>query len=153
MKHNNLTLKAIIIAVVYWLMDSSLHRLIFREKEFEFIPSDINELWMRVVIVLLLIAFGMYADRHTATVVQKEKEKRIIFNATVSSAQHILNNLLNQMQYFKLMAEETKALDKSTTDLYEQSMSDGKEMIERLSAVDEMSEETIKASVYPTLKK
>jgi len=153
MKNVNYTFKAIIIAILYWLMDSAIHGLVYSEEGFEFIPSELNELFMRITIVVLLIAFGMYADRQTKAMLKKEKEKRIIFNATVSSTQHILNNLLNQMQFFKMKADESNVFDENITDLYEQSIEEGKELVEKLSTVEELSEENIKASVHLKMDK
>ena len=147
------TFKAIILSVMFWLIDSTIHRFIYLENEFEFLPSDINELWMRIVIVLLLIIFGIYADQHTKAMLKKEKEKRIIFNATISSTRHILNNLLNQMQYFKLKADEANAFDAKTNDLYEQSIKEGKELVDKLSSVEELTEKSIKNSVSPKFER
>ncbi len=149
MKRINFTFKAIIVSVMYWLMDSSFHRFIYGEDDFEFIPSEVDELWMRTVIIVLLVCFGIYADHHTKSMLKKEKEKRIVFNATVSSTQHILNNLLNQMVYFKMKAEKSNLFDNETIELYEQSMKEGKELVEKLSSVKELTEEKIKKSVYP----
>lgn len=148
LKNSNFTFKAIIVSAIYWLIDSVIHRFIYSEEEFEFIPSEENEFWMRVIIVVLLICFGLYADHKTKEMVRKEMEKRIIFNATVSSAQHILNNLLNQMQLFKLKAEESNSFDKKTMGLYEQSFNEGKELVKKLSSVKKLTERNIKESVY-----
>jgi len=153
MNTRNYTFKAIILSAMYWLLDSMVHKLIFSENEFEFIPTDANELWMRIIIIVLLIAFGIYADKTTKAMLKKEHEKRVVFNATISSTQHILNNLLNQMQYFKLMADESKAFDSKIQAQYDNTMLEGKELVDKLSAVEELTEANIKASVEPTTKK
>ena len=140
---------AIILSVIFWLIESILHRFLFSGEEFEFLPSDINELWMRIIIVLLIVALGIYTDKHTKALLKKEKEKRIIYNATMHSTQHILNNLLNQMQYFESKAESTNAFDERTKDLYHSAMQEGKALAEQLSKVDELSEESIKTSIQP----
>jgi len=152
MKNNNYTFKAIILSAVYWLVESTIHRFIFEENEYVIFPLDTDELWMRIVIVLLLICFGIYADWNTKLTLRKEREKRIIFNATISSTQHILNNLLNQMQYFKMKADESDVFDKVDSDIYEQAIKEGMGLIKSLSAVDELSEEAIRLSVYPKFK-
>jgi hypothetical protein len=149
MKIRSYTFKAIATSVIYWGIDSSIHCFLYSEGNFEFIPSDANELWMRTVIVVLLVLFGMYADKHTKEMLKKEKEKRIVFNATISSTQHILNNLLNQMQFFKLKAEESNSFDDETNELYEKTIREGKELVFKLSTVEDLTEENIKASVYP----
>lgn len=50
------------LAVAYWLFDSSVHYLAFHDSQFELIPGEFNELWMRSLIVLLLAAFGLYTE-------------------------------------------------------------------------------------------
>ena len=79
----------------------------------------------------------------------KEKEKRIVFDATVRSTQHILNNLLNQMQYFKMVADETNAFDDEVNEIYKNTIKEGKELVIKLSSVEELTEENIIGSVYP----
>lgn len=79
----------------------------------------------------------------------KEKEKRIVFDATVRSTQHILNNLLNQMQYFKMVADETNAFDDEVNEIYKNTIEEGKELVIKLSSVEELTEENIIGSVYP----
>lgn len=149
MNNSSYTFKAAIVSVIYWLIDSMLHKFIYLEDEFEFIPSEIDELWMRTVIVLLLVCFGIYADRHTKIMVKKEQEKRIVFNATIASTQHILNNLLNQMLLFKIEADNSRIFDAKTNGLFTQSIEEGKELVEKLSAVEELTEHNIKHTVYP----
>ena len=66
------------IAVVFWLAESALHRLFFGGTHFDFVPGELNELWMRILIVLLVIAFGSYMDMHVCSLRQKEKEKEVV---------------------------------------------------------------------------
>jgi hypothetical protein len=128
---------------MYWLLDSVIHKYIYSEMTFELIPADINELWMRIIIVLLLLLIGLGADKHIKMIMEKEDEKQVIFNATINSTQHILNNLLNQMQFFKLVAEESNTFDDEMLELYDQSLSNGKMLVERLSSVEVLTEENI----------
>ena len=53
------------------------------------------------------------------------------------------------MQLFKMKAEESNSFDARTLELYEQSMLEGKELVDRLTNVEELTEESIKASVAP----
>lgn len=149
MNKYNYFLKSIVAAVLFWLLDSSIHHLFFGEPEFEFVPTEPNELWMRLVIVGLLILFGLYTDKHTARLIKKEKEKRVIFNATISSTQHILNNMLNQTQYLKMLAEESNAFDKESVALFDKVMQEGSELVQSLSNVEELTVENIKEAVEP----
>ncbi|MFP6804410.1 MAG: hypothetical protein VCA12_14900 [Pseudomonadales bacterium] len=88
--------------------------------------------------------------RHDQTLAEEE---RAIFMATTSSTQHILNNLLNQMKYFKAETDAAKFFDDETNSLYEGSMTEDLELVEKLSAVNVLTEENIKASVYPKSEK
>lgn len=53
---------AISLALSFWLLDSAIHYHWYSEQEFEIIPSDNNELWMRSAIFILLTTFGLFAD-------------------------------------------------------------------------------------------
>lgn len=53
---------AIPLALLFWLFDSMVHYFWYGEPEFELIPSNTYDLWMRCSVTLLLIAFGLFAD-------------------------------------------------------------------------------------------
>ncbi len=53
---------AIPTALSFWLFDSLIHYYWYDELKFEIIPSDANDLWMRISIFLLLITFSLFAD-------------------------------------------------------------------------------------------
>lgn len=112
-------------------------------------PDEHTELWMRVLIVLLLLAFGLYADIQTRRLLMKEEEKRRIFKATISSTQHILNNLLNNLMFFKLEMEESDVFSDEIKRLFDETLKKGTIQVQRLSEVEDLSEENIKQSVYP----
>ena len=148
MKHRKISIYAVILSLIFWLVESVIHRFIFSEA-FELIPSDLNELWMRLVIVVLIIGFGLFAESQTNKIVAAEIEKHEIFVATVSSAQHILNNLLNQLQLIIYDVDKADKLSDETRTQLEQSIRESKEHIDKLSAVVELNAETIKESVRP----
>ena len=138
---------AVCLALLYWFIESVLHRFVYAEEFFEIVPSDFNEFWMRVYIVVLIVGFGMFADNRAKKLQETEKEKHEVFLATVSSTQHILNNLLNQMQLAFLDLDQRHNLDDQTRKLLEQSIREGKEQVERLSSVTEISSKSIEESV------
>ena len=145
----NYTILSILLAIVLWVLDATAHKLFFGDDEFEFIPTNINELWMRSTIVVLVICFGLFADYQTKKILKSEREKHTVFHATVSASQHILNNLLNNMQYFKLKIDESKDFDKETSELFQQSIEGAEELVKKLSSVDELTKDKIKDSVSP----
>ena len=148
MKKHNYLLKALGISVAYWLLDSGIHWLATSE-EFELLPHEHNELWMRLMIISLLLAFGAYADYKTNQLIAKEKEKHRVFKATVYSTQHILNNLLNQLQLIKITLEESNTLTDEVSQTINHILESGTEQVNKLSQVEDISEESIKKSVYP----
>lgn len=61
MKHYFLEI-AIPLILLYWVIESAIHYFWYHELEFEIIPSDSNELWMRFTFVILLPLFALHAD-------------------------------------------------------------------------------------------
>lgn len=60
-------LLSIILAFAFWLADSCIHYFLYREPAFQLIPQDINELWMRMVIFLLILGMGVVFARIAVT--------------------------------------------------------------------------------------
>lgn len=58
---------------------------------------------MRMLVIVLLIGIGLVGDNRADKIDAAEREKREIYVATASSTQHVLNNLLNQLQLVFLM--------------------------------------------------
>ena len=149
MKNRSMTIIAIMVATLYWGVESVVHRFVFAEETFELVPSNINELWMRVMIVVLMICFGIFGDAWSRRLVAKEDEKRKIFIATVSSTQHILNNLLNQIQVVFLKMDDEYRVDAETRNMLKQSLRDAQTQVQKLSAVADLDEDVIRESVAP----
>lgn len=149
MRQRRFTIFGICLALLYWIAESVIHRYIYAEDFFEFVPSDLNEFWMRALIIFLIVGFGIFADNRAATIRKKEREKREVFLATVGSTQHILNNLLNQLQLVFFELDDRHELASKTRKLLKRSIKEGKEQVERLSAVTEMRGESIEKSVKP----
>ena len=139
----------IALAFLYWFGESGIHLFVYAEESFEVVPSDVNEFWMRLLIIVLIIFFGLFADNRARKIRKSEHEKREVFIATVRSTQHILNNLLNQLQLVFFDLEKEHCLESETKILLEKSIREGKEQVERLSTVSEISSESIEESVRP----
>ena len=137
------------LAFIYWFAESIIHRFVYAEEFFEIVPSDVNELLMRLSIVVLIVSFGVFADNRARRIRATAKEKRDVYVATVRSTQHILNNLLNQLQLAFLDLEKEHCLESETRKLLEKSIREGKEQVERLSSVSSISSESIEESVRP----
>jgi len=147
------TIATFIIAFMFWFLDASIHYFVYGEPQFEFIPDDFNELWMRSIIVILVILFGIYADYSTRKLLIKEKELEAtrIYNSMVHASQHILNNLLNQMQLFKMEALKSNDFDKNIIDIYDNAIEQAADLIQKLSQVENITDKNIWASVDPAV--
>lgn len=142
------TFIAIFLAITFWLADSILHYSMFGE-EMELIPDGANELWMRIIIVTLLFIFGAYVDYHNKVVMQHERDKLQIYQATIHSTQHILNNLLNQMQLIRLEMDNPGQYKDDLKETFESCFSEGKSLVDRLSTVNALTPEEIIKAVSP----
>jgi hypothetical protein len=149
MRQRRFTIFGVSLAVLYWFAESVIHRYVYAEDFFEIVPSDSNEFLMRVVIIALIVGFGIFADNRAKKIRRKEQEKRDVYLATVRSTQHILNNLLNQLQLVFFDLDERHELDSKTRKLLKRSIKEGKEQVERLSSVTELNSESIQDSVRP----
>jgi len=148
MKNHKFTIIITFVAAVYWVFESLIHHFVFLDSyRAAFLPTDVNELWMRLGIVMLIIVFGIYADIQTGKLLAKEREKQDVFIATVSSTQHILNNLLNQMQIVLFSSGGSASMDDETRKLFKQALVEGKEQVFRLSSITEIDEGTIRKSM------
>jgi hypothetical protein len=144
-----MTIMSLAVAALYWMAESMVHRFVFDEEAFEIIPSNFNELWMRLLIVVLMICFGVFGDAWSRRLVAKEDEKRQIFIATISSTQHILNNLLNQIQVVFLKMDDEYRIDEITREMLKRSLKDAQVQVQKLSAVAKLDEDVIRESVAP----
>jgi hypothetical protein len=149
MERHKFTLLALALAFLYWFAESVIHRFIYAEQFFEVVPSDVNELLMRLLIIILIISFGLFADNRSRKIRESELEKHQVFIATVRSTQHILNNLMNQLQLVFFDLEKEHCLESETKTLLEKSIREGKEQVERLSTVSDISSESIEESITP----
>lgn len=140
---------AVILSLLFWLSDSLIHRFIYSEEAFELIPADVNELWMRALVIVLLLAFGFFADNRANRICAAEQEKVDIFVATIGATQHVLNNLLNEWQLVFMEMEKSGDVSDETWVLLERSIKEGKEQFDKLCSVRTINARTIQESVQP----
>ena len=151
MKKKMFTIAASLIAFIFWFFDSLVHHFLYGENNFEFVPSDFNELWMRTVIVILIMLFGIFADHFTNNIVMREKQLEVarICNGMIHASLHILVNLLNQMQIFKLEALKSKDFDQEIIKYYDTAIDEASNLVETLSRLQEVTERTIGTPLEP----
>ena len=145
MKKKLFTIAAFLMAVVFWFFDSFIHHFLYKEPEFHIIPDDFNELWMRAVIVILIMLFGIFSDYFINRIMFKEKQLEVVYvySAMIYASHHILNNLLNQMRLFKMEALRSRDFDRDVINLYENAIKEASDLMDTLSKVKDASEESI----------
>ncbi len=151
MKKKMFTIAASLIAFVFWFFDSSVHYFLYGEDNFEFFPSDFNELWMRTVIVILIMLFGIFGDHFTNNIVMRDKQLEVarIYNGMIHASLHILVNLLNQMQLFKLEALKSKDFNREIIKYYDTAIDEASNLVETLSRLQDVTERTIGTTLDP----
>jgi len=143
------SIAALVMALVFWFFDSSIHYFVYAENEFEFLPSNINELWMRSLVVILMVFFGFYADWSQKALMAKEKqlEANLIYQSTMNANQHILNNLLNKMQLFKTHAMKLEGISDDHFKECDEAIEEAVFLINKLSKLKDVNNESITASI------
>lgn len=126
---------------------------------FYFSPSG-GELW-KIIFNRVLAIFAIWI---TATLTLKwkiheqvvfdikskmEKEKEEIYLATIHGAQHITNNLLNELKLVELEIEKHPDFDKEISAMFSDMLTEANDLIHELSSVDEINEQSIRQSVHP----
>ncbi|MCB0198007.1 MAG: PAS domain-containing protein [Anaerolineae bacterium] len=77
----------------------------------------------------------------------KKKEKENVYRATVFSAQHILNNLLNQLLLIKLKISKHPSVIVEISDKFDAMFFEASQLLEKLSSVENVDEEEIRNSI------
>ncbi len=153
MKHYKITLLGLGIAISILITSlvfdvdifEQLVNLVLRLEQYE-----IDELIIPLVI-FLIFAFVDIFKRNRINNVNTEKLK--IYSAMMSSTQHILNNFLNQMQLFKLTAEDTPKFNPEVLALYDEIIDEASMQITALGNVHHIDEIAIQEAVAPKPKK
>ena len=141
MKIGAFTVAGFILAIIFWLFESLVHYLIFEESQFEFIPGELNELWMRLIIVLLIFFYGLFVDFFIDRIVHKQLEVARTYNEMIFASRHILKNLVNQMHLFKVEAIKSKDFDRNIIEYYDNSINEAANLIDTLSRIEEVANE------------
>ncbi len=142
MKEKHFFLKfSIPLALAYWFFDSVVHYFGYGELEFQIIPSDLNEFWMRSLIFILLLAFGVFADYHTNKIIEKDAEKHDVYMAMLGVTRHILNNFSNKIVLFRSETEDNKAFDIDILKIFDQVMTDTIAQIKNLEDIKRVQQE------------
>ncbi len=138
------------MALAYCLLDSAIHYFLYGESEFQLMPSDFNEFWMRSIILVLLIGFGAFADHYTNRIIEKDLQKYGVYIAMLEATQHILNNFLQGMIYFRYLVEKNDDIDQETMELYDQNITDAANQVNNLKHIQNPTRESIRERFLPS---
>lgn len=146
LKRKILTIAALLLAIGFWFFDSLVHFFIYGEPNFEVIPTEFNELWMRTAIFVLLVFFGIFADYFTNNIASREKllELTGVYNDLLHSNLDVLSNQLDQLKLFRTEARQSKDFDAEIIALFDNSIAEITELVESLSRVTDVTDTQIK---------
>ena len=149
MKDHRFTVAGLIIGLTLYLvvivggldLFEALHVWIYRLEAYE-----VDEL---IIPAFIVLSFSFYERIRNARRKFAERQQRETFLAAMKSTQHVLNNFLNQMELFRIVAEETPDFDPKALELYEKLITDTTEQIKALGEVTEYDADSIWESVKP----
>ena len=136
MKKKIFTIAAFEMALFFWLLESAIHYFVFEEAHFELIPSELNELWMRIVIVFLIMLLGVFADAFINRIEQRQREVARVYNSLIQAGNSTLVNLVEQMRLFKTEADNCDGFDRNVIRYYDNAIDQASDLIQRFSNVD-----------------
>jgi hypothetical protein len=98
---------------------------------------------MRFVIVVLMVAFGIFADYRTRI------DNIAVYRAMLSATNHILRNYLQRMIVFREEAENSKDFNKDVLKLYDQMIDETLTQIRNLENIQEPNKTNIEERYLP----
>lgn len=102
------------------------------------------------VVLSSLLIFNVSRELHRREA-EREDEKNRLYRETMGAVQHVVRNFLNQMQVVTLEAEETDGFDRDTLDLAQRTTRDTEDKLQELSAIQDLSTESLQRFVTSTL--
>ncbi len=129
----------LLIAAFFWMTESLIHFFLYGVEVFEVIPADFTELWMRSLIVILVVGFGIFADYSIGKRVKELEERKKIYKDRANDAKKILKEFLHDVQYFESEAERIGGFDGSTMQHLEGALKKTKDRLDSLDALGDLT--------------
>jgi len=101
------------------------------------------------VTTILALKWKCYKEEASLLEHKIEKEKEKIYLATIHGAQHITNNLLNELKLVELEIKKHPKFDKEVSSMFDNMLTEANTLMKDLSTVDEIEDKTIRQSIYP----
>ena len=127
----------------YWRFDLFEQTLVFLE---EFEEYEVDEF---IIPILVLGGFFFVDLLRQVRKAKVEEQKAEVYKAMTRSAQHVLNNFLNQVQLLRMAAEDAQAVSPDIIEEFDASYEEAVNSVKSLSSVSEMTPEAIWKSVAP----
>ncbi|MFQ5956235.1 MAG: PAS domain S-box protein, partial [Candidatus Brocadiales bacterium] len=115
--HNiEIILAGIGIGIFYWLVDAAVHTLIFNKNSFgaEIFPlNDIDELWMRLTFMCLIIGSSLYAQIATNKRRQSEKALKALTESLERRVAERTEELVNKNEELRVKMTAIKRAEEA----------------------------------------
>jgi hypothetical protein len=108
LRRHRLIWLGVVTAGAFWLLEAAIHSWGFGEGAAwtdNLLPGTANEWWMRVLVGLLFIALGVYADRSSHALLRAEKERRVVQARLDDALTRVLTDFLPICAHCKAIRE------------------------------------------------
>lgn len=140
---------SILLSLLLWIGESYFHYWVFDPGHpFEFIPSDQNELWMRLLICGIVIVFGAYGQRQANKKRILQEEKLRTLKATMHTVEDRVGNSLLSIKYLLNNAESERNIDRQTSKDIMHLIDDTMVQLREIHALDEVKEKRFSGDTY-----
>lgn len=87
---------AVVAAAAWWMLEAGIHSVILHDGTWleHLVPHDRDELWMRSLVVLLLLGFGLYAHAVVIRIDAVLQERRRLREQLEDALTHALSGFL-----------------------------------------------------------
>ena len=84
-----------LISITFWFLESFIHLEIEKTDGMGLLPKDLNELWMRTVIIILIMAMSIYVHISHNREVKIEREKSSLKEQLLDEQYHKMELILD----------------------------------------------------------
>ncbi len=143
------TLVGVLLAVLVFILNLAfdldffemLIGLLRRSESFE-----LDELLLVLIVFLPFVVVDLIRYRLR---IRQQNDRIKVYQAMLFAVHHTQNNFLNQLQYFRILAEENSRFDPDVVALFDTVISEAQEQIRALGEVENIDEDSIRSSVLP----
>lgn len=150
MSHYKFTIIGTVLALLVYVSAILLDLDAFETVVAFFDEMEHLELDELIIPFMMIVGFSVIDLVRAVNLRRMDREKTKVYKAMARSANHVLNNFLNQVQLVKITADETPGFDPEVLALYDKTINEATTQIEALSSLTEIDEHAIWDSVNPS---